>query len=238
MSGLYPSVNGANSNHKPMKKDVVTFAEVLQRNANYTTGYVGKWHLNGREKPGFSNEKRRFGFDENKYQFNRGHWKYFEEDKPTGKVHAYTFSDKYKYNKDGYATDFLFDKGIDFMRRQIESKKHFALMMSIPDPHGPNKVRAPYDTMYNNFTFNLPPSAVAGYHRNPALPEWADVKTDFKNAKKTIKSIESSERWQHNMRNYFGMVKLVDDKIGELISFLDDMGQQSNTIVVFTRSVF
>ena len=50
---------------------------------------------------------------------------------------------------DAYAADFLFSRGIDFMTRQIESDKQFALMISIPDPHGTNNDRPPYDIMYD-----------------------------------------------------------------------------------------
>jgi len=55
------------------------FAELLKQKADYYNGYIGKWHLNGMEKLGFSKEGRSFGLDDIKYQFNRGHWKYFED---------------------------------------------------------------------------------------------------------------------------------------------------------------
>jgi len=241
MSGLYPKYTGAYKNNRALRARVVTFAEILQKKANCKTGYVGKWHLNGLEKPGFANKERSFGFDENKYQFNRGHWKLFEDDMQTGEVNVYNWKDSKKFKGDvqeGYATDFLFSKGIDFMRRQIENETQFALMLSIPDPHGPNDVRAPYDTMYNDMNFKLPPSAVAAYNKKPASPTWSQIKTDLETANETISSIENDNRWQQNMRNYFGMVKLIDDKVGELLSFLNETGQDRNTIVVFTRCIF
>jgi len=237
MSGLYPHFTGAIKNHQVLHADIVTFAEILQKRANYKTGYVGKWHLNGLEKPGFANKERSFGFEENKYQYNRGHWKVFEEDMQTGEVNV---RDKLKKGdvEESYATDFLFSKGIDFMRRQIKNEAQFALMLSIPDPHGPNTVRAPYDTMYNGMNFKLPTSAVAAYRKKPAPPRWSLLKTDLETANETITSIENDNEWQQNMRHYFGMVKLIDDKVGELLSFLIETGQDKNTIVVFTRCIF
>lgn len=241
MSGLFPFFTGASENHSEMNKDIVTFAEILQNERGYSTGYVGKWHLNGDEKPGFSNDERPFGFTDNKYQFNRGHWKLFDEDARTGEVSAYEWKKQKKFKgsiEDAYATDFLFRKGTDFMETQIRQKKPFALMLSIPDPHGPNDVRSPYDTMYNDMNFKIPPSGVAAFNGKPALPGWSRVKSnvefDLKTANATIENIENADKWQRDMRNYFGMVKLLDDKVGELLSFLEEEKQTENTIVVFT----
>ena len=63
MSGLYPhKTGGSQYNHGRMNDDVVTFAQVLQEQRGYRTGYIGKWHLNGDEKPGWGNSFRKFGF--------------------------------------------------------------------------------------------------------------------------------------------------------------------------------
>jgi len=35
-----------------------------------------------------------------------------------------------------YTTDFLTDRAIDFIKEQKEQKRTFALMLSLPDPHG------------------------------------------------------------------------------------------------------
>ena len=50
-----------------------------------------------------------------------------------------------------------------------------------------------------------------------------------------IAEVENDEKWQTMMRNYFGMVKLLDDKVGELMEFLKTSGLYDDTIVVFTR---
>jgi len=241
MTGLYPAFTGAETNHLPMDENAVTFANLLQRKKDYYTGYIGKWHLNGDIKPGFQDKTRSFGFDENKYQFNRGHWKFFDEDIANGTINGYDYEDKSKVKnnvEEAYATDFLFRKALDFMSKRIEEDRHFALMLSIPDPHGPNKVRPPYDTMFNSLNFKLPATGVAAYHRSPANPIWSPLNINLKNASNIVTSVENDEKWQKNFRNYFGMVKLIDDKVGELLSFLKQRGQDENTIVVFTRYVF
>ena len=241
MTGLYPAFTGASENHLPMDQNAVTFAKVLRKKKGYHTGYFGKWHLNGDIKPGFQDRDRHFGFYENKYQFNRGHWKFLEEDIENSIVNAYDYKEKRKVKgslEKAYTTDFLFRKALDFMSIQVEMDRSFALMLSIPDPHGPNDVRPPYDTMYNSMHFNMPATAVAAYRKSPANPGWSFLDTELKNADKIITSIENHEEWQTNLRNYFGMVKLIDDKVGELLSFLKQNSLDKNTIVVFTRYVY
>jgi len=233
MTGLYPKFTGAWQNHQPMNAKTTTFAQILQENG-YHTGYMGKWHLNGEEKPGFSNEERPFGFNDIKYQFNRGHWKFFEEDS-SGKIYPYVWEDRGKINNitEAYSTDFLFGKAIKFIKNQTDLEKNFALVLSIPDPHGPNDVRAPYDKMFDKMNFKLPMTAVAAYRKQPASPGWSNFDSNLEDAEQIIKDTENSDVWQTKLRQYFGMVKLIDDKVGELLSALKERGDD-DTIVVFT----
>src|SRR5688500_10375347 len=46
LAGHYPQNTGAIQNNLPLDDRMVTFAEVLRRHG-YTTGYAGKWHLDG-----------------------------------------------------------------------------------------------------------------------------------------------------------------------------------------------
>lgn len=237
MTGLYPAFTGAKDNHGTMNQDAVTFAELLQKEKGYYTGYIGKWHLNGRISPGFNDKNRPFGFNHTRYQFNRGHYKYFEEE--NGEVHVQESMDNITGNLEvGYGTDFLFKKATNFISKQLEEDRHFALMLSIPDPHGPNVVRPPYDTMFNTMKFNMPASGVAAFNKSPATPGFATIRQNLQIANETIAALENSEEWQTNLRNYFGMVKLIDDKLGDLLSLLKKSGQEENTIVVFTRYVY
>ena len=90
-------------------------------------------------------------------------------------------------------------------------------MLSIPDPHGPHHVRAPYDTMYNHFDFEQPASARATGHR---LPDYANKAAD-----------PFRPEW---MSIYFGMVKCIDDNVGRLLDTLREEDILENTVIVFT----
>ncbi len=140
LTGMFPHSTGAYKNHEPMHSNMTTFANVLQDNG-YLTSFVGKWHLDGEEKPGWNTHEngRSYGFAENQFRFNRGHWKFFEEDVENNVVKAYTWDGRHKVEGDfqqQYATDFLFDRGIEFIERASNNDDPFAIMLSIPDPHG------------------------------------------------------------------------------------------------------
>jgi len=88
-------------------------------------------------------------------------------------------------------------------------------MLSIPDPHGPDRVRPTYDEMYTGLTFSAPST----FNKpDEGVPSWAQ--------KSTNAGIDQSQ--------YFGMVKCIDDNVGRLIDFIRTEGLLDNTIVVFT----
>lgn len=142
MTGMYPEATGASTNHQPMNEDQTTWAEILQQNGYYT-GYVGKWHLDGETIPGFDAPKGRyFGFNHTKYRYNRGHWKCFDE-LENGEIKVYNDFKQCKKDfskqdlKKHYSTDFLFQKGIDFVQHATGEMQNdpFVLFLSITDPH-------------------------------------------------------------------------------------------------------
>ena len=214
VSGRYPHRAGVPGNNAVMLDNVITFAEVLKRRG-YATGYAGKWHLDGNAKPGWA-PKRKFGFDDNRYMFNRGHWKKLEIT-PDGPRVGAREKNKPSYNVDGadektFATDWLTDRTIDFIAEH--KGEPFCYYVSIPDPHGPDTVRKPYDTMYAEQEYTKPRTFDKP---ETATPEWAKPQGNFA-----------------DMARYYGMVKCIDDNVGRILAALDKHGLTDNTIVVFT----
>jgi len=216
VSGRYPQNTPVTNNNIPLADDVITFAHRLQ-DAGYATGYAGKWHLDGEGKPQWAPE-RDFGFADNRFMFNRGHWKQFEfvDGKPRVKARGKNGEPTYGVrgaDEESFATDWLTDRAIEFIEENHE--KPFAYMLSIPDPHGPDTVRAPYDTMFDDAKVRKPRT----YDKDPDLaPSWA----------------KPSKRCSWKMARYHGMVKCIDDNVGKLIASLRDRGLYDRTVVVFT----
>lgn len=217
MTGHYPQNTGAIKNDLPMWDHMVTYGEELRRQG-YATGYAGKWHLDGPGKPQWE-PKRRFGWEDNRYMFNRGHWKNLTIEKDGPRVGALNKNGGPDYALAGaddqsFTTDFLANRTIEFIRDHKDEA--FAYHVCIPDPHGPNTVRPPYDTMFTDLDFKLPRSASVGQD----LPEYASTKPyTFK---------------PRILSQYFGMVKCIDDNIGRIIQTLREAGILENTIIVFT----
>lgn len=218
MTGHYPQNTGAISNDIPMKDDMVTYAAVL-RDQGYATGYAGKWHLDGPGKPEWE-PQRRFGFEDNRFMFNRGHWKKLVETPEGPQVGSKNAQGEPNYFLDGaddktFTTDFLADRTVEFIRKHKGAP--FAYHLSIPDPHGPNTVRAPYDTMFDDLAFEKPKSAQS---KGDNLPSYAATLPGGAN--------------KRQMALYFGMVKCVDDNVGKILAALRETGALDRTIIVFT----
>ena len=216
VSGRYPQNTPVVTNNIPMADETITFAETL-RKAGYATGYSGKWHIDGSGKPQWA-PKRKFGFTDNRYMFNRGHWKQLE-DTPDGPRVKARQGGKPSYSVAGadarsFTTDFLADKTVDFIN--AHKGEPFCYMVSIPDPHGPNTVRPPYDTMYAGKPLTAPATM-----SKPAagLPAWGAKQGKFS---------------ARQMELYYGKVKCIDDNVGKILAAVRKAGLIEKTIILFT----
>jgi uncharacterized sulfatase len=111
-----------------------------------------------------------------------------------------------------FTTDFLTDKTVDFINTHHSGP--FCYMVSFPDPHGPDRVRPPYNTMYSEMTFQKPRTFDKPEQN---LPKWA-----------------SKNKSGYDQSQYFGMVKCIDDNVGKILACLRQNNLMDNTIVVFT----
>ena len=220
ISGRYPQNTLVTNNNIPLGDHVVTFAEVLRRKS-YKTGYAGKWHLDGLGKPQWA-PSRKFGFDANRYMFNRGHWKKFEITRDGPRVAAIKRGKPYygveNADSESFSTDWLANRTIDFIN--ANKTKPFCYMVNFPDPHGPNTVRKPYNTMYKNVKVPIP---VSVNKSRAQTPRWGAASPRI--TADTVRML---------MPNYYGMVKCLDDNIGRILDAVRKNGQIDHTIIVFT----
>ncbi|MCC8171597.1 MAG: sulfatase [Parabacteroides sp.] len=212
MTGLYPQHNGVWTNDMELSDEAVTFGEVMRRNG-YATGYFGKLHINGKGRPEWQPE-RDFGFSDNRYMYNRGHWKKITE--PGGKPAFQPDAPVQTTDSLTFPTDYFTNRAIEFIGRHQAAP--FCCMVCFPDPHSANLVRTPYDTLYTHLPFRQPRTASADTAGMPAWAHGSGLKEDL----------------PEDMAQYFGMIKCIDDNVGRLLDALRQNGLLENTLVVFT----
>lgn len=218
ITGLYRQATGAWKNGEQLRKDVKTFAHILNE-VGYATSYLGKWHLEeGGQKYQFD-VKYSGGFEDYRYMMHGGHapYLYFGPDgtEGIGQNRASNFpSDKLVH-----MTDFFTEKTLEILDR--DKNKPFCMMISIPDPHTPDYAPPPYHTMYENMEVQAPRTMSPAHIAKK--PAWA------KNERNEAKDFDPGA-----LRQYFGMVKHIDDNVGKILAFLDENNLTDNTIIVFT----
>jgi arylsulfatase A-like enzyme/CBS domain-containing protein len=212
VSASYP---GGYEQHSDERRDRHVRRVAPQR-AGYATAYLGKWHLDGEGKPQWAPE-RKFGFEDNRYMFNRGHWKQLEDTPDGPRVKTSNADGVPTYaiqgaDEQSFATDFLADRTVEFIHAHRE--RPFCVMLSLPDPHGPDTVRPPYDTMFQDQTYRQPRSALKP---DQGLPSWGQ-----------------KQNGNYDQSKYYGMVKCIDDNVGKILAALRETELLDRTIVVFT----
>ncbi len=220
-TGRYPHMTGAPKNNLVLDRSIPTIADRLKE-AGYRTGYIGKWHLGGEGKPEWS-PKVDGGFEFKKYMFNRGHWKKFalKDGVPSvvrGK-NGKPVDNAGGADEKTFATDWLTDRAIEYIADPKQDKPFFTVV-SYPDPHGPNRVRAPYNDRFDGLSFTAP--RTFGVSDGKPTPKWLGAKMKHDAFK------------GDQMSQYFGMVQCIDDNIGRLIEHLRESKKLDNTLVIFT----
>jgi arylsulfatase A-like enzyme len=87
-------------------------------------------------------------------------------------------------------------------------------MVSIPDPHGPDTVRPPYDTMFQDQQYQQPRTFDVS---SIETPSWGGGSGGF-----------------NGMASYYGMVKCIDDNVGRILETLKREQLMKRTVVLFT----
>lgn len=152
LTGRYPTSTGMFMNDLHLPDDELCMAEILQQ-AGYETGYIGKWHLDGRGRFAYIPPERRQGFE---------YWKAAECDHNYPHSHYYTgTSDVIQYWQ-GYDAFAQTKDAQQYLRDRAKTDQPFALFVAYGAPHFPHET-APeeYKAMYPPHKIKLPPNVPA-----------------------------------------------------------------------------
>ncbi|MBL8177537.1 MAG: sulfatase [Bryobacterales bacterium] len=150
ITGRFPHACRMPKNDLQLPREEPSIAAQL-RAAGYATGYIGKWHLDGEERPGFVPPGwRRRGF-EYWAGFNRGH-RYYDS--------VYFRDEPQPIQTQGFEPEYQTGLAIDFIRRNKQNP--FYLFLSWGPPHTPRtpppETRGLYDAREFVLRDNVPES--------------------------------------------------------------------------------
>lgn len=235
-----PEQKGQPGYQGTLSMNVVPFPELL-RDAGYHTYMAGKWHLGLTEE--LSPAAR--GFDQS-YAMVQGGAGFFDQTgnapPPDGKG-----TSKARYRENGkeatlpkidYTTNFYTDKIIDYIARNRADGKPFFAYAAYTAPHFPlqapdaviekykDTYKAGYDVIRNErFKRMQAAGLIPADMKLPApsavWPKWTDLTQQQRD-------IEA-----RRMAVYAAMVDVLDQNIGRLVSYLKEIGEFENTIIVF-----
>ncbi|HUX88481.1 MAG TPA: sulfatase-like hydrolase/transferase [Chloroflexota bacterium] len=109
---------------------------------------------------------------------------------------------------------------------QQDSDHPFCAWVSVPDPHGPLQCPEPYASLH-------PPAGIT-------LPPWSNDDLDQKMERvRVFRQLLgydhlNDEDIRFRVSIYYGMIRFLDDAVGQILDTLDRCGLTENTVVVFT----
>lgn len=128
-----------------------------------------------------------------------------------------------------HQTTWITDLALDYMtrRRAEEPEQPFMCAISYVDPHDPYDPPKPYDTMFKPEDMPEPIAAAWKKEGNATLEE-AQSWQGFKPVADDLDIIKKLRA------HYHGSIKLIDDQIARIATFLEENELWKNTILVFS----
>ena len=232
MTGTWPHINGSTRNSVPLDRRFRVFPELME-DRDYRTAYIGKWHL-GKEGPIGR------GFDEWISTDDRGDYTNFLvsngiiPDKPNERFSELAISNlPLKLSR----PKFLEERACEFIEKH--HRDPFILVVGFVEPHspynGPLNDEHPLDDVELDVTATLPESEDIPL-RYRLMREWqqAEAILDRKRLPVQLFFGITPEEYRSIKQRYLGLVTLVDQSIGTILSCLERCGLTDNTIVVHT----
>ncbi|SHF75939.1 arylsulfatase [Arenibacter palladensis] len=209
MTGRYSLRTGVRDTYRGgaiMATEEITVAEMLKE-AGYTTGMVGKWHL-GDNYPSRPQDQ---GFDYTLRHLSGGIGQ--PGDWPNTKKGQRSYFDPIlwkngeMFQSKGYCTDVFTEAAMDFV--EANKEQPFFLYLSYNAPHAPLQVPQEYYDRYKDI----------------------DPSSGFENDGRPFP--EMDERMKENARKVYAMVSNIDDNLKKLFQQLEDLKLEDNTLVIF-----
>lgn len=227
-TGKYTSSTGMVINEINMNPNHRTIAHILT-DAGYDLGYIGKMHLNDQHHRKYKQGPERMGFD--------GYWAAYSFNHDSYNASYYTDDangEEIKVDLKGqYGPDVFTGLAVDYIQKEANQNKPFALFLSWNPPHDPwikENVQKHCYEKFKDTQFELP----SNFSSSPDKYMDRIPEEFFKGDTAWQESFIRDGGFKESMRCYYSMVNSIDEQFGRILSAIDNMGIADNTIVVFT----
>jgi arylsulfatase A-like enzyme len=149
LTGRFPTSTGMFLNDAYLPSEELCMAEIL-KTAGYTTGYIGKWHIDGHGRDDFIPPERQQGWE---------YWKVGECSHNYNNSFYYSGNDPQKKFWEGYDAFAQTKDAQNYLKEKVSGGKPFTLVVSYGTPHFPHG-SAPdeYKKLYPPESIKLPPN--------------------------------------------------------------------------------
>ena len=207
-SAVVDNCNSRSAHPVVLQPDPDSIGNTFRKNGYYT-GYIGKWHLSGNDEEFIPAGPRRQGYED---------WHVWAKtNQHFDKSITFNPATGESLQPRGYNCTLMTDQAVEFIRaRKSEAEpKPWLLMVSWNPPH-PVYNDAPPDQMklYNPAAFRLRPNVKFNGAHSPLIA--------------TEAALRQTEQ------GYYAHIAAVDMEFNRILRVLDETGQASNTIVVYT----
>lgn len=236
LTGKHSHLNGKIDNKGEFNHSQQTFPKLLQK-AGYQTAMIGKIHLDGKMQ----------GFDY--WDVLPGQGQYFN---------PIFISENGRTKSEGYVTDIITDKALNWLEKERDPKKPFMLMIHNKAPH---RSWEPADRDMNRYEdIEIPEPdnlfddyatrGVAAHRQEMEIGACMNMKSDLKvngnadakyaarNKYMTEHKLEGKDlvRWKYQqyMKDYLRCIWAVDENIGRVLEYLEKSGLAANTVVMYS----
>jgi len=222
MTGRFPTATHVRSNMN--LKDVYFETDLMQvlRSKGYQTALIGKNHSYLKpEMVDYWKEYSHLGVSNPQNENDKAFIKYLEG------THFYMEEKAAPFPAEMQLPARIVSDAKNWVRDELKgSGKPFFLYVSIPEPHNPYQVSEPYYSMFP--PRSLPPVSVGPEVLPSKGNKWVLQKEmmemGYPGFEKQIPRIRS---------NYYGMLRLIDDQVKDLVDYFRDSGLYENTIFIF-----
>ena len=225
LTGLYPHqhriVNNDDQGLDVVSHRLMTFPRILREQAEYVTGYIGKWHM------GFD-DSRRPGFDH--WISCKGQGQFID---PVVNINGV------QQQQDGYLTDLITDWSVEFLEQDHD--RPFCLYVSHEAVHAPFLPAERHETLYADVTVEFPdidPDSLLGKRAltrplpDRPYPGWYDL-TDASPEPVESRRGRPTDR-NSIVRDQLRSLTAVDEGVGRIYEVLRQKGILDQTLIIFT----